>query len=49
LLEFGVSHVLVTYSDHLGCMSSAYMFRVIYIHNRASCRTSERIISWLKS
>jgi len=41
LLEFGASHVIVTYSDHLDCMSTAYMFRVICILNKASCRTSK--------
>jgi len=48
LLEYGASHILVTYSYHLGCMWSANMFRVIYKQNKASCRRSERIIiSWL--
>jgi len=46
----GASYVLITYSVHLGCMSGACMFRVIYQHNKASSRASERILlSWLKS
>jgi len=36
--------------SHLFSMSRAYMFIVIYQHNKASCRASEWIIlSWLKS
>ena len=46
----GESHFLVTYSVHLGCIWSAYMFTVIYEHNKASCGESEKVIlSWLKS
>jgi len=42
IASVGTSHVLVTYSVQLWCISSAYMFRVIYQHNKASCRASER-------
>jgi len=46
----GASQFSVTYSVHLDCISSAYMFTVTYQHNKASCGKSEKIIlSWLKS
>ena len=43
----GASHFLVTYSVHLDCIPSAYIFTVIYQHNKASCGKSEIILTWL--
>jgi len=47
---FSTSHFLVTHSEHLVCISSAYMFRVLYQQHETICEESDKIIlSWLKS